>query len=120
MKSVKGYKAHAKNLMISPSKMRRVANVVRNKQISEAVALLDALPQRSADMLKKVVKSASANALFQNKMLDEDSLFISELRVDEGPRMKRVWARARGRRDLLLKRQCHVLVIVEEKAGQGE
>jgi len=120
MDSKKGYRAHAKNLMISPTKMRRVADVVRMKSYSDAVALLEALPQKGAGMLNKVVKSAAANALFQNKMLDEDSLYISELQVNEGPRMKRVWPRARGRRDMLLKRQCHVLVVVDEVAGQGE
>lgn len=120
MNSKNGYVAHAKNLMISPTKMRRVADVVRNKNYTEAVAIMDALPQKAAGMLQKVVKSAAANALYQNKMLDEESLVITELQVNEGPRMKRVWARARGRRDMLLKRQCHVLVVVNEVAGQGE
>lgn len=120
MNSKNGYVAHAKNLMIAPIKMRRVANVVRNKSYADAVAIMDALPQRAAGVLQKVVKSAAANALYLNKMLDEESLVITELQVNEGPRFKRVWARAKGKRDILLKRQCHVMVVVSEVSGKGE
>ncbi len=120
MDNTKGYVAQAKNLMISPTKMRRVADVVRYMPYTEAVAVMDALPQKASKMLKKVVQSAAANALYQDKMLDEESLMIAELQVNEGPRLKRVWPRARGRRDLLLKRQCHVKVVVNELAGRGE
>ncbi len=114
------YVANAKNLMIAPNKMRRVANVVRNMSYEESVAVMEALPQRAAGVLLKVVKSAAANALYQNKMLDEGALKITELQVNEGPRFKRVWARSKGKRDILLKRQCHVKVVVSEVAGQGE
>lgn len=115
-----GYVAHAKNLMISPNKMRRIARVVQRKPYTEAVAIMEALPQKAASMMVKVVKSAAANALYQNKMLDEDSLVISEVRVNEGPRLKRVWPRSHGKRDLLLKRQSHVMVVVNEVAKRGE
>lgn len=120
MNSAIGYVANAKNLMIAPNKMRRVANVVRFKPYEEAVAVLEALPQRAAGVLLKVVRSAAANALYQNKMLDEGSLKITELQVNEGPRYKRVWPRAKGKRDILLKRQCHVKVVLNETSGKGE
>ena len=45
-------------------------------------------------------------------------LFVKEIRIDEGPRLKRVWFRARGRADQLLKRMCHITVVVDEKAGE--
>lgn len=109
-----GYIAIAKNLMISPNKMRRVANIVRNKPYTQAVAIMEALPHKAAGLMVKVVKSAAANALYQNKMLDEESLVITELQVNEGPRLKRVWPRSHGKRDLLLKRQSHVTVVVNE------
>ena len=114
-----GYRAESKYLMIAPSKVRRVAANIRRKPYAEAVAILENLPHKGARFLKKVVKSAGANALYQNKNLDEDMLFIKELLVNEGPRMKRMWLRGRGRADMLLKRMSHITVVVDEirKAG---
>ena len=117
MQVKKGYKATAKYLMISPTKLRRVADVIRRKPYAEAMALLDGMPQKGAGMLKKVLQSAASNALAQNKELDEEMLYIKELRVDEGPRYRRIWARARGRRDILLKRLSHASVVVDEIVG---
>jgi large subunit ribosomal protein L22 len=116
-----GYRAEAKFLLISPSKVRRVADNIRRKRYTDAVALLDVLPHKGAKLLRKVVKSAAANALYQNKNLDEDMLFIRELLVNDGPRMKRMWLRGLGRADMLLKRMSHIIVVVDEisksKAG---
>ncbi|MDR3201253.1 MAG: 50S ribosomal protein L22 [Spirochaetales bacterium] len=116
-----GYRAEAKFLLISPSKVRRVADNIRRKRYTEAVALLDVLPHKGAKLLRKVIKSAAANALYLNKNLDEDTLYIRELLVNEGPRMKRMWLRGRGRADMLLKRMSHITVVVDEisnsKAG---
>jgi large subunit ribosomal protein L22 len=58
--------------------------------------------------------SAAANALDRNRKLAEDMLFVKELRIDDGPRMRRVWFRARGRADMQLKRMCHISVVVDE------
>ncbi|MBN1686830.1 MAG: 50S ribosomal protein L22 [Spirochaetales bacterium] len=113
----KGYSAKASHLMISPSKLRRVADVIRRKPYAEALALLESLPQKGARFLKKVIQSAAANALSQNKQLDEEMLYIRELVVSDGPRMKRVWPRARGRRDILQRRMSHVGVVLDEIAG---
>ncbi len=120
MEEKKGYKANVKYLMISPTKLRRVANTIRKRPYTEALAILESLPQKGAGMLRKVIQSAAANALYQNKNLDEEMLYIRDLMVNEGPRHKRVWPRARGRRDILLKRLSHVSVVVDEIAGKGE
>ncbi len=116
----KGYKATAKHLLISPSKLRRVANTVRRKPYAEAIAILEALPHKGARLLRKVLQSAAANALVQNRNLDEEMLYIRDLQINEGPRIKRVWARARGRRDILLKRMSHISVVVDEISSTGE
>ena len=79
MDAKKGYSANARHLMISPTKLRRIADNVRRKPYSEAVAILEILPQRGARYLNKVIQSAAANALVQNKNLDEEMLFIKEL-----------------------------------------
>lgn len=120
MEAKKGYRAIAKYLMMSPSKVRPVADLVRSKPYTEAVAILEAMPQKGAGLIKKVVLSAAANALVQNKKLDEEMLMIKEICVDDGPRLKRVWARSHGKRDILLKRMCHISVVVDEIASLGE
>lgn len=117
-----GYRAVARFLLISPTKVRRVADNVRNKPYTDAVAILENLPHKGAKFLRKAIQSAAANALVQNKNLDEDMLYIKELRVDEGPRLKRMWLRGRGRADLLQKRMSHITAVVDEiaKAKAGE
>ena len=114
------YTARAKYLMISPRKIRRIADHVRKKPYSEALAILESLPHKGAKLLKKVIASAAANALYNNKKLDEDILYIKELNVDEGPRMKRLSPRARGRADQLLKRMSHISVVLDEIAEVGD
>ncbi len=113
-----GYKAVSKFLIASPIKVRPVADVVRRKGYTEAMAMLENMPQKGARLIKKTVKSAASNALNLNKSLDEDMLFIKDIRIDDGPRLKRIWCRGRGRADVLLKRMCHITVVVDEKAGK--
>ena len=74
METKKGYKAVAKYLMVSPSKVRPVADLVRGKGYVEAVAILEAMPQKGSKLILKVLKSAGANALNQNSKLDEEFL----------------------------------------------
>ncbi|MDR0708370.1 MAG: 50S ribosomal protein L22 [Treponema sp.] len=114
-----GYKAISKFLIGSPYKFRPVADLIRRKPYPEAVSILENMSHKGARLIKKTVKSATSNALFQNKKLEEEMLYVKEILIDEGPRLKRVWFRARGRADMLLKRMCHITVVVDEieKAG---
>ena len=120
MASTIGYRAIARYLLVSPSKVRPVADAIRRRPYTEAVAILDNLPQKGAGLIRKVLKSAAANALVQNKDLDEDMLYVRELRIDEGPRLRRVWFRARGRADLLHKRMSHITAVVDQIGRSGE
>ena len=110
METKKGYKAVAKYLMVSPSKVRPVADLVRGKGYVEAVAILEAMPQKGSELILKVLKSAGANALNTNRKLDEDSLYVAALLVDDGPRLKRVWHKSQAGqvqgRLLSVHRQC--------------
>jgi len=114
MEKKSGYKAITKYIIASPFKVRPVADLIRRKPYPEAMSLLENMPHKGARLLRKTVKSAASNALGHNKQLDEDMLYVKEVLVDEGPRLKRVWFRARGRPDMLLKRMCHITVIIDE------
>ncbi len=116
----KGYSAQARHLKMSPSKVRPIADHVRRAPYADAMAKLDALPHKGARLLRKVIKSAASNALYENKQLDEEMLYVKELLINEGPRLKRMWPRGRGRADQLLKRTCHITVVVDEIQGVGE
>ena len=108
------YKAVTRYLIVSPYKIRPVADLVRRKPYTEAVSLLENMPHKGARLIRKTVVSAASNALSLDKQLVEDMLYIKEIKVDEGPRMRRVWFRARGRADMLVKRLCHITVIVDQ------
>jgi large subunit ribosomal protein L22 len=120
METTSGYKAVAKFLIVSPFKIRPVADIIRNKTYPEAISLLENMPHKGALLIRKTVKSAASNALSKNKKLDEDMLYVKLIKVDEGPRMKRVWFRARGWADMLLKRLCHITVVIDEVGKAGE
>jgi large subunit ribosomal protein L22 len=113
-KDTTGYEAISSFLIVSPFKIRPVARLIRRKPYTEALSMLENMPHKGARLIKKTVKSAGSNALSQNKSLEEDMLYVKEVLVDEGPRMKRVWFRARGRADMQLKRLSHIKVIVAE------
>ena len=118
MPETKVYRATAKFLIASPTKVRPVAKVVKRKAYPVAMAILENMPQKGAALISQTMKSAASNALYKNKSLDEDMLFVKDIMIDEGPRLKRIWCRGKGRADMLLKRMCHITVIVDTKAGE--
>ncbi|MCL2442548.1 MAG: 50S ribosomal protein L22 [Treponema sp.] len=117
MKEKTGYRAISKFLIGSPSKIRPVADLVRRRTYPEAISILENMPHKGARLIRKTVKSAASNALSDNKKLDEDMLYVREIYIDEGPRLKRIWFRGRGRADMQLTRMCHITVVVDEAAG---
>jgi len=118
MKDTKtGYRAISKFLIGSPYKIRPVADIVRRLPYPEAVSILENMPHKGAELISKTVKSAASNALSGNKKLDEDMLYVREIYIDEGPRLKRIWFRGRGRADMQLKRMCHITVVIDETSG---
>jgi large subunit ribosomal protein L22 len=113
-----GYRAVTKYLIGSPFKIRPVADLVRRRPYPEAVSILENMPHKGAKLIGKTVKSAASNALADNKKLDEDMLYVREIYIDEGPRLKRIWFRGRGRADMQLKRMCHITVVVDETGAK--
>jgi large subunit ribosomal protein L22 len=107
-------KAVAKYIRIAPTKVRKVARAVKGMSAEDALNLLGCMPQRSAKILGKVIRSAVANAE-QKPDMDVDSLSVSNIVVDQGPSLKRFRARAMGRATRILKRTSHISVVLEER-----
>jgi len=100
---------------ISPQKVRLVVDQIRGLPVDQALTLLQFSTKKAAAIVKKVLDSAIANAE-HNEGADIDDLMVVTTFVDAGPTMKRFRARARGRGDRILKRTCHVTVIVGDAA----
>jgi len=109
-------KAVAKYVRMSPRKVRLVADLIRGKSAEEADQILKFTNRRAAAPVRKVLKSAVANAVNNHDLL-EDQLVVKAAYVDEGPTLKRILPRARGRADIIKKRTSHITIIVEEKNG---
>jgi len=107
-------RAIARHLRVSPFKARQVADLVRGKNVDEAVGILRYTNKKSAPLISKVLKSAIANAE-HNYDMDSDELFVSEIYVDEGPTLKRMRPRAYGRADVRRHRTSHITVVVRER-----
>lgn len=98
----------------SAQKARLVADQVRGLSVEKALELLSYSPKKAAVLIKKVVDSATANAE-HNEGADIDELVITKICVDEGPTMKRIMPRAKGRADRIMKRSCHITVVVSDR-----
>lgn len=109
-------KAIARYVRIAPRKARLVADEIRGKSYPEAIALLQFTNKRAAQIVGDVIQSAGANAE-HNDGFDADDLFIREIRVDEGPTIKRYRARAMGRATEIKKRTSHISVKLGDPAG---
>ena len=106
--------ARLKGARLSAQKARLVADQIRGKGVEEALELLTYSTKKGAAVIKKVLNSAIANAE-HNEGLDVDDLRVSTVMVDEGPTLKRIKARAKGRADRIFKRTCHITVKVADK-----
>jgi len=99
---------------ISPQKARLVADLIRGKSVDQALEILTFSNKKAADLIKKVLESAIANAE-HNEGADIDDLSVAKIFVDEGPVMKRIMPRAKGRADRILKRSSHITVVVADR-----
>ncbi|WP_298445049.1 50S ribosomal protein L22 [uncultured Ferrimonas sp.] len=98
----------------SPQKARLVADQIRGLPVDRALDILTFSNKKAGSLVKKVLESAIANAE-HNEGLDIDNLKVSKIFVDEGPTMKRIMPRAKGRADRILKRSSHITVVVADK-----
>ncbi|WP_164670681.1 50S ribosomal protein L22 [Virgibacillus doumboii] len=107
-------KAVAKSVRIAPRKVRLVIDLIRGKEVGEAVAILRHTQRGASPVVEKVLNSAVANAE-HNYEMEPDNLVISEVFVNEGATLKRFRPRAQGRASKINKRTSHITVVVTEK-----
>lgn len=105
--------AKVKYVRMSPSKVRIMLDVIRGKRAVEAMAILENTTQIAREPLVKLLKSAIANAE-NNKGMNKDDLVVAECYVCPGPTLKRMMPRAKGRADRILKRTCHITIVLDE------
>ncbi|MCP3764446.1 50S ribosomal protein L22 [Domibacillus sp. A3M-37] len=107
-------KAVLRTVRIAPRKVRLVIDLIRGKQVGEAVAILKHTPKTSSPVIEKLLNSAIANAE-HNYDLDVNNLVVTQAFVDEGPTLKRFRPRAMGRASAINKRTSHITIVVAEK-----
>lgn len=114
-----GSYAIARDVRMSPTKVRRVVDLVRGLPVQEALTTLQFAPQAASEPVYKVVASAVANAE-STESLRADDLYISQAFVDEGVTMRRIRPRAKGSASRVLKRSSHITVVVEPREAAPE
>ena len=109
-------RAQARFVRVTPQKARRVVDLIRGRNVTDAAALLRFAPQAASEPVLKVLNSAVANARYAAdqtaQAFDETALVVAAAYVDEGPTMKRFRPRAQGRASRILKRTSHITVLV--------
>jgi len=100
-------------IRISPRKVRIVGDLIKKRNINDAMGILTYMPQKASFILKKLLDSAIANAR-QKKYVDVDNLYVKNVLVDGGPMMKRFLPRAMGRATKIRKRTSHITMILDE------
>ncbi|GIL14782.1 MAG: 50S ribosomal protein L22 [Chloroflexi bacterium] len=109
-------RARTTSLLISPRKLRLVIDQVRGMGAKQAATVLEYMPKKGAKLVRKTLLSAMANAE-ANHDLNPDDLYVKSITADEGPRLKRVKAGARGRYKPRVRRMAHVTVVLAEREG---
>jgi large subunit ribosomal protein L22 len=99
----------------SPRKVKALADLIKGKGVSDALAILKFMRKGSSGPLHKLLTSAVANAALKDKKIDADSLVVKSVVVEAGPTMKRFMTRSMGRANRILKRTSHVTVVLEDR-----
>ncbi|MBA3035814.1 MAG: 50S ribosomal protein L22 [Desulfobacterium sp.] len=109
-------KTLARYMRISPQRVRKLIGAVKGKKVEAALNELKFMPQKSAGIVEKILRSAVANAN-QNPKIDVDSMVVRNIVADTGPTLKRFAARARGRGTRILKRTTHITVTLADSSS---
>ncbi len=114
MRSVEA-RAIARYVRVTPRKARAVVDLIRGRDLQEALTVLRFTPRRAAGIVRKVVESAAANAV-NNFGMERNRLYVAKAYVDQGPSWKRIEPRARGMANRLRKRTSHITIVLGERS----
>ena len=107
-------RATAKYVRVAPRKAKIVVDLIRGKQVDDALAILMYTPKAASPVVEKVLSSAIANAE-NNQELDRSTLYVAEAYANQGPTLKRYWARSHGRADMIKKHTSHITIVLDQK-----
>ena len=106
--------AKVTHVRIAPRKVRVVIDLIRGKSVGEAIGILRNTPKAASPVVEKLLKSAIANAE-NNFHMNVENLYVSEVYADQGPTLKRIQARAKGRAFIINKKTSHITLKLQEK-----
>ena len=106
--------ATAKYVRVAPRKAKIVVDLIRGKQVDQALAILQFTPKAAAPVVEKLLNSAIANAE-NNLEMDRSTLYVAEAFANQGPTLKRYWARSHGRADMIKKHTSHITIVLDQK-----
>ena len=107
-------RATAKYIRVTPRKVKIVVDLIRGKQVDQALAILAYTPKSAAPYVEKLLNSAIANAE-NNLEMDRSRLYVAEAYANQGPTLKRYWARSHGRADMIKKHTSHITIVLDQK-----
>ena len=107
-------RAVAKYVRVSPRKVQIVIDLIRGKQVDDALAILMYTPKSAAPVVEKLLNSAIANAE-NNLEMSRENLYVAEVYANQGPTLKRYWARSHGLADLIKKHTSHITIVLDQK-----
>jgi large subunit ribosomal protein L22 len=113
-------RAKIRNVPIAPRKARLVADLVRDRFVEDALNQLSFLHKATAPVIRKLIQSAVANAQYQDSTIDESNLFVKKIFIDEGMTRKWLRPRARGIPNQVLRRRCHITVVLDEESEDNQ
>ena len=108
-------RAYLRYARISPRKVSIVCDLIRGKDVNDALAILMYTPKSAAPVVEKLLNSAIANAE-NNLAMDRENLYVAEVFANQGPTLKRYWPRSHGRADQILKRTSNITIVLDQKA----
>ncbi|WP_307971198.1 50S ribosomal protein L22 [uncultured Brachyspira sp.] len=108
------YNVRVRYLRIGRRKIARLLPFIKGEYVNHAIANLMVMPQMSSIVLRKAIKSGIANAIFQSRNINPDTLWVKSAFVDKAPMLKRIRAASRGSADPILKRLSHITIILSD------
>ena len=107
-------RACAKYVRVTPRKAQIVLDLIRGKRVDDALAIVMFTPKSASPVVEKLLNSAIANAE-NNLGLDRETLYVAECYANQGPTLKRYWARSHGRADMIKKHTSHITIVLDQK-----